>query len=234
MNKFFFLSFCFSLLFFSCTPYELYDTVKDIADSSKLCTDGTTYQTEFQERGIYRDEREREFLVFVDFESINDVFTTGQTAKDIAELAGIAMRALESSQDPQYELTTDVYMKGLRSFHVIVTSTQAEFDYLYGKRKDAGENTLAYTNERLFCWEDLGGVNFDIVVKNKYYNNIEVLSHEMSHIISYYEYGDSDVNHSNPDVWFPLGGFDSIQGKILWEYEAETGLNAIDGGPVAP
>lgn len=226
------ISLCFGNI--TCTPFEIYDVVKDIKNSPNICKDGTTYQTEFQERGIYRDEKEREFKVIVDFQSITDVFSTGQTAKDVAELAGIAMRSLENSKEPKYQFLDDVYIKALMSFHVIVTSTQEEFDYLYDGNKAPGENIIAYTMAHVFCWDDTENINFNIVIKNNYFNNMGVLSHELSHIISYYEYGDADGNHNNPDVWFPLGGFDSIQGKILWQYELETGLNAFKGGPAAP
>jgi hypothetical protein len=161
----------------------------------------------------------------MDFESIEDVPYDG-TAKDIAELAGMAIKSLEESTDPEYEFINNVYLNGLKSFHVIVTNTEEEFQYL--SNDNTGDNVIAFTRSRLYCWDELRGeVNFDIVVKNTYSQDIFTLSHELSHIIAYYIYGDSDNDHVNENVWFELREWDSIQGKILREYESETGLNPL-------
>ena len=211
-------------LFLSCTPLELIEVGTDVVKSFEKC-DLTTYQTEFQQKGIYRDEKGRSYEVLVDFQDVDDAWSFQQTAKDVAELSSITINTLEKNN---FKSTNHLYISEFSKIHIIVTSTQEEFIYLLGNEK---ESVVAFVNVDQFCW-DFEDANFTIVIKNSHFQNIQTLVHEFGHVISYYEWGSTDGNHNDPRIWYELNGVDSIAGKILVQYEYETGLNVIDEGPV--
>jgi hypothetical protein len=214
----------------ACTPLEFFEITKDYIDGTKNC-DGVMYQTEYQGKSVYRDIEENIYEVLMDYESKEDFWTSKYTGKDIAQIASIAIDTLEQNN---FTSSQDLYKYEFNKFHIIVISSEEEFAYLYNpdlyikNKKEVLEkvnNILAFTNSQKFCWDE-NDVNFTIVIKTVALNP-SIIIHELGHIISLYVYGNQDSDHSDKRIWYNDGKYNSINQKIIENYEKITGLSAF-------
>lgn len=219
----------------SCTPLEMLDIGEDYIDSTQKCF-ANTYVTEYQELGIYRDFENKDYNVLIDYESYDDKINSQFSVKDIAELASIAIDTYKEYDSKTYE---EIYKERFKNFHVIVTDTDDEFAFLknpklFSEDKEAAleavETVGAFVHNNKFCW-DKTDTYFTIVIRSDNFV-IPIMVHEFGHIYNYYEFGSGDANHENPNVWFGLTGFDSMNGKVLWNYEFRKQVDVIKGGPI--
>jgi len=205
-------------MLFSCViPLE--DVVDDgIFIRSDTCA-GSSYQSEYQETGIYRDSVNRIYTTIVDYEKIEDRFTTPLSGKDIAELASIS---IDTYKQNNYKSYKRLYDNEFKKFHVIITHTDEEFAYLYDpelflkdkeKALKVGYKYIAFVHTRKFCWDSVPA-SFTIVSRAEFADHITMI-HEFGHVVSYYEFGDSDPGHKDPRIWITVGGDKSINSKIL-------------------
>jgi len=172
------------------------------------------YAREETTNAVYVNPTFDTFEMTVEYEDRSDQYRL--SAYEVGEMAHWmwavhALMGLDNNDEVKQRLS-----KG----HWVVTTSNEIFGQLYNEEGDAGE-IIAFINPDEAsdaCWEvpSSDEAHWSSAIQSAYWrrDNVDVVVHEMTHVVALATYGDSDGDHVFPDMWEEFGE-ESLQAIVI-------------------